>query len=249
MAGSQPSVLEGVTLQQFVQYVLDRHEQSSTLVFCGTKEAFFEQLTQSATLKTEESHSGGQNSELPANLEPSNTAPSVQHAWAVPTLRLLLTSRTIKVAFCPDITHLRAYLATYNQPTDNQEIAGAQNHDTRVLAIGNLIHLHRPTSAFSAQGLNRTYAGAVEAAFRSHSKLVTAECLEAASTATNDTDPEGEMLEVAHPRTSSIWDEEVSILNVTTKTFGAGERGWVGRTVKLRRIAARWCVFGSAESA
>ncbi|KAK4962996.1 hypothetical protein LTR10_000623 [Elasticomyces elasticus] len=248
MVLSQPTVLETVTLQQFVQYVLDRHEQSSALVFCGSKEAFFEQLTQSAALRPEESHSDGQSSELPANPEPSHTAPIVPHNWAVPTLRLLLTSRTVKVAFCPDITHLRAYLATYNQPTHNQEIAGAQNHDTRVLAIANLILLHRPTSAFSAQGLNRTYAGAVEAAFRSHSKLVTAECLEAASTATKDTDPEGEMLDVAHPRTSSVWDEEVSILNVTTKSFGAGERGWVGRTVKLRTIAARWCVFGSAGS-
>ncbi|KAK4895386.1 hypothetical protein LTR27_006450 [Elasticomyces elasticus] len=249
MALLQPTVLEGVTLQQFVQYVLDRHEQSSTLVFCGSKEAFFEQLTQSAALKPEESHSGGQNSELPVNPEPSHTAPSVQYTWAVPTLRLLLISRTIKVAFCPDTTHLRAYLATYNQPADNQEIAGAQSHDTRILAIVNLIHLHRPTSAFSAQGLNRTYAGAVEAAFRSHSKLVTAECLEAANPAAKDTDPEGEMLDIAHPRTNSVWDEEVSILNVATKSFGAGERGWVGRTVKLRTIAARWCIFESAGSA
>ncbi|KAK5688524.1 hypothetical protein LTS10_000502 [Elasticomyces elasticus] len=209
MALSQPTVLEGVTLQQFVQYVLDRHEQSSTLVFCGSKEAFFEQLTQSTALKPEESHSGVQN----------------------------------------NITHLRAYLATYNQPADNQGIAGAQSHDTRILAIANLIHLHRPTSAFSAQGLNRTYAGAVEAAFRSHSKLVTAECLEAAKLAAKDTDAEGEMLDVADPRTSSVWDEEVSILKVTTKSFGAGERGWVGRTVKLRTIAARWCVFESARPA
>ncbi|KAK3077663.1 hypothetical protein LTS18_009631, partial [Coniosporium uncinatum] len=38
----------------------------------------------------------------------------------------------------------------------------------------------------------------------------------------------------------SPWDEKVAILNVTTRTFGAGERGWVGRTMKLRNVAERW---------
>lgn len=42
-------------------------------------------------------------------------------------------------------------------------------------------------------------------------------------------------------RTASPWDEDLSMLNVTTKTFGAGERGWVGRTVRIRQVAERWC--------
>ena len=42
---------------------------------------------------------------------------------------------------------------------------------------------------------------------------------------------------------SRPWEEEVSILNVTTKSFGAGERGWVGRTVTVRAVVGRWCVF------
>lgn len=42
---------------------------------------------------------------------------------------------------------------------------------------------------------------------------------------------------------TNSWDEEVSMLNVTTKSFGAGERGWVGRTVAVRTVAGRWCAF------
>lgn len=47
----------------------------------------------------------------------------------------------------------------------------------------------------------------------------------------------------ADQRTDSPWDEHLSMLNVTTKTFGVGERGWVGRTVTVRQVAARWCRF------
>ena len=35
---------------------------------------------------------------------------------------------------------------------------------------------------------------------------------------------------------ASPWDEEISILNVTTTTFGARERGWVGRTSMIRTV-------------
>jgi hypothetical protein len=41
------------------------------------------------------------------------------------------------------------------------------------------------------------------------------------------------------------WEQEVSILNVSARRFGSagGERAWAGRTVKARRIAARWFSF------
>ena len=54
--------------------------------------------------------------------------------------------------------------------------------------------------------------------------------------------------EETEEQASSVWDEEVSMLNVTTKTFGAGERGWVGRTVSIRRVAGRWCHFKRYEA-
>ena len=160
-------------------------------------------------------------------------------------------SRTVKVVFCPDITHLRAYLATYtlrsadDTATDMVLDSGDRK---RILAVLNLVRLHRPTSAFSAQGLNRTLSIAVEAAYHANCQLLIAECsgpevsegvivVEDAMESAMDADTADQTM----PR--SLWDEEVSILNVTTKSFGAGERGWVGRTMKLRTIAQRWCTF------
>jgi len=114
-----------------------------------------------------------------------------------------------------------------------------------MLAILNAIEAHRPTSAFSAQGLNRTWAGAVEAAHSTGSRLIVAECHNDryAPQPADAVTSEAAEADVAPP--VDPWDEEVSMLNVTTKTFGAGERGWVGRTVKIRTIAERWCRFES----
>jgi hypothetical protein len=85
-----------------------------------------------------------------------------------------------------------------------------------MLAILDPIQLHRPTSAFSAQGLNRTFAVAVEAARHLNVRLVVAE-----------TD-------------ANAWSEELSMLNVTTKRLGELS---VGRTVTARAVAERWCTF------
>lgn len=48
----------------------------------------------------------------------------------------------------------------------------------------------------------------------------------------------GIMLEEEDP-----WAEKLSILNVTTKSFGLGDRAWLGRTVSARQVAERWCRF------
>lgn len=110
----------------------------------------------------------------------------------------------------------------------------------------NPIGLHRKTTDFSGQGLSKTFAAAVEAAHRSGRHLIIAECLEGKEAAIPQEDIEQyEDGQEAEGRISNSdpWEEEVSILNVTTKSFGAGERGWVGRTVKIRRVAERWCHF------
>ena len=142
---------------------------------------------------------------------------------------------------------MRAYLKTYSQRVSQQyPVITDSTAGTRILAIVDLVQLHRTTSAFSAQGLNRTLAGAVEAASLSCSKLIIAECytpLEAVLT------PEMDETSAERRQPSSAWDEEVSILNVTTKSFGMGERGWVGRTVNLRTVAARWCIFEAVTGA
>jgi hypothetical protein len=100
--------------------------------------------------------------------------------------------------------------------------------------------------------LNRTLATAVDAAYHTGSQLVLAECptdLQTISYEDTAMGFESDDAAAPVPGTSNPWDDEVSILNVTTKSFGAGERGWVGRTVKVRTIAERWCVFEDMSTA
>jgi hypothetical protein len=237
-----PLVLEGIGLPAFIQNILKKHALPSTLIICSTKDAFLRQSHIAHPADSNQDH------------ENRNAIP--QHTWTTPTLRLLASSRTVKVEFCPDLPHLRAYLASYTHrtPTDEdiQTALPTARLSTRILAILNPIQLHRPTSAFSAQGLNRTLATAVDAAYHTGSRLILAECStdqQAASDEDTAMGLQSEDATAAAAGTSNPWDDEVSILNVTIKSFGAGERGWVGRTVKVRTIAERWCVFQDMSAA
>ncbi|WPH04388.1 Hypothetical protein R9X50_00727900 [Acrodontium crateriforme] len=301
----QPTILENITLIQFIQYVSSEHAAPSTIIVCSSKDEFLHQLQTSAdydldkevsALEARNDHDNA-NDGGDRNIDNSNTDrdPSTNDSsvgdlrrrnlnkrpWMTPNLRLLSKSSTLKLAFCPDVTHLRAYLATYstlkgcdNDSDNRSEVtySVAQTEEKRpqepptpnyrILAILNLINVHRPTSSFSAQGLNRSLAIAVEAAYHSSSRLLIAECLhpnsdlgrpeddavDPALGAAVDTGPQ--VLSETEPDANSLtpWDDDVSMLNITTKSFGAGERGWVGRTVKVRTIAERWFWFRDGAS-
>lgn len=207
-----PIVVEVRHAREFLQYVLEHHAPPSTLIVCSSKADFLE--TFQPPEDSEDTADGGHEAEVKQH-------PGESSSFA-PTLRLLSTSHSVKLAFCPDITHLRAYIACLstdnsNRSTRESEQGGALlSHGVPILAILNPIELHRPTSAFSAQGLNRTLSIAVEAAHRTGRKLVLAE------TATE------------------AWTEELSILNVTNKRLGDLA---VGRTVTAKAVAERWCSF------
>lgn len=218
MASQSPIVIEIRSARDFLQYVLDHHAPPSTLVVCSSKADFLETLQLTEAVEGVMDRSGVEQKE---HIREDGTAAQTQHF--APTLRLLSASRTLKLAFCPDITHLRAYLACLT--TDNSIETSKQNapdgalrmqHAVPMLAILNPIELHRPTSAFSAQGLNRTLSIAVEAAHRNQRKLVLTETA------------------------SEAWNEELSILNVTNKRLGELA---VGRTVTAKAVAERWCTF------
>ncbi|CAK4031398.1 Hypothetical predicted protein [Lecanosticta acicola] len=220
MNSTGPTVLKASNAEELMQHVLNHHAPPSTLIVCSSKAAFLEALQKSHQFAGPED--AGQAQSAPS----SGTGQFLER----PTLRLLSTSRTLKLAFCPDITHLRAYLATYSS-TISKRLAESKGDTalrlpgaTPILAILNPVELHRPTSAFSAQGLNRTLSVAVEAAHSTGSKLILCE------TPTSDRDP---------------WDEELSILNVTTKRLGEMS---VGRTVKAKTVAQRWCTFDRVSS-
>ncbi|KAM3424361.1 hypothetical protein BST61_g11101 [Cercospora zeina] len=213
MASSRHIVLEIQNVQEFVQHILKAHAPPSTLIVCCSKEDFL------MTFK-----------EPPATS--SRSMDGLDDWLQIPTLRLLSTSRTLKVAFCTDITHLRAYLAVYGvnvaKRARETDTALRRKDAQPILAILNPLELHRPTSAFSAQGLNRTFSNAVEAAHSTNSKLILAE---------RQSQPEHIGDSHANIQQASPWDEELPILNVTTKRLGDLS---VGRTVKAQTVAQRW---------
>lgn len=241
MAAARASVLEGVSISTFVQYVLDKHSTTSVLIVCGTKETFAEQLQ--ADVRLDAAKRAEEAATDYEAVQMLGSAP--RRLESRPTLRLLSTLRNVRMVFCPDVMHLRAYLTMIAVKIEHTS-AEPQTTGTpsRILAILDLVQLHRSTSAFSAQGLNRTFSAAVEAAFSTNSRLVVADCFAAPDKVQGaEPPPEAEAPPLQSDVPTDAWDEELSILNVTTKSFGVGERDWVGRTVKLRTVAQRWCVF------
>lgn len=258
MAPARPRVLTGLQLPELVQHLLEHDSSSSVLVICTSKDVFVEQLHATCL----DSDINNTNDEPPTDTidpepkEPSNTEhhPLLKQ----PTLHQLATSRKVKLVFCPELVHLRAYLSTLAIPTaenNNNNIKPTTNLKIPLLTILSPIDIHRSTSSFSAQGLNRTFALAVEAAHATQTQLLMVECpslgrprdnAELSEDAGYDFEFEpGDTTTVPAPAPAvdDPWGEEVSILNVTTKSFGVGGRGWVGRTVTVRRVAERWCVF------
>jgi hypothetical protein len=251
---SRPQVVTDIGLADFIQDILDNDLRPSTLVVCAAKERFIEQLL-AACLETRPNNIDERRSldcEV-AGIEPVLAKPHdlLQRL----SLFRLANSRNVKLVFCHDLTHLRAYLATLAIPkslpgSDGSTKSNEQTNTQKpLLAILNPIDIHRFTTAFSAQGLNRTFSLAVEAAHATRSHLLVVEFPGSQHRETDHADIgyELESETVAVPPLANPWDEEVSILNVTTKSFGAGGRGWVGRTVTIRRIAERWCVFSASQ--
>lgn len=157
------------------------------------------------------------------------------------------------------------------------------------LAIIAMVALHKSTVSYSAQGLGRAFAAAVEAAFEGGRKLVVFEDsggilgggdgVDNGTEAGAKTDVDVEMREgggIGQGRQNdndadrradaggntnyardhdnedpqehrahftNPWEEEIPILDATTKTFGGfGERGLLGRSVKVEVVARRWFV-------
>jgi hypothetical protein len=82
-------------------------------------------------------------------------------------------------------------------------------------------HMHTP--AFSAQGLSRTFASLSDAVVRTGRTVFIIEPIEGLE---GEEDP---------------WDQHVPILGSGGKF--SGQRGWVGRTVGVKRVIGRWCRF------
>jgi len=212
----------------FLEYVLKYHKSPTTLVICSTREAFLEDLL--ASIKNTPSQ------------EPSASQTSDEHTphpLLIPTIHLIAKSQSINVIFAPTLPHLRAFLATSQLTFKSGQSASTMvlpASQFALLAIWGLANLHRSTAEYSAQGLSRTLASAVEAALQEEQKLVLAEPLIMHGRAVLHN------VEVTEGLVREAWKEQVPLL-IGSVRFGGEERVWAGRTIEVGRVVAKWCRF------
>jgi hypothetical protein len=229
---SPPVVLLPLTLPALLSSVLTSHISPvpTTLIICSSRESFLQALVRSLQQQGEDA--------------------DVLERLLMPTLHNLSSARHVNLGFCTSVQALTAYLTAYVEAKAAED--GQEEKETLMLV--NPLSLHAPTPSFSAQGLSRTFATAVETAQRVNARLVMVECLGMQRDIHYPDDDEDlrDALEEASsspaPTDEDPWEQEVPILNVSARRFGhgTGERAWAGRTVKVKRIAARWFRFQKA---
>ncbi|KAH0238769.1 hypothetical protein KCV06_g382, partial [Aureobasidium melanogenum] len=228
---STPIVFEPCKAHHVLQTCMSHPSPNKHLIICSTRDAFLQSLLYEITQESQIDH---------------NTALDL----LTPTLSNLHNSRNVQVTFCSDLTNLRAYLATLKYPSQlaqvESETEGTLDKTYSLLMILNPIQIHEHTLSYSAQGFNRTFAAIVDAAHYLGHQLVMVQCINPEDEYETGVQEDEDMLGGQRTLTNP-WDQDVSMLNITTKTFGTGERGWVGRTVKIRQVAKRWCVFRELE--
>ncbi|QDS73294.1 hypothetical protein FKW77_005752 [Venturia effusa] len=221
----QPIALTSITLPFFIQRILDNHTTPTNLIVGSSEADFLQDLHASTEYeKAQQAHEAEAEGLDPAKAQ---RIASRTHPLAVPAIYQISTSKTVAVIFCETLARLQAQLAVHGirkteriEDKDNRE-----GKDPPTLALLNAVHLHRGTSSFSVQGLSRTLASAVEAAHRSRQKLVLLEYPSHVPSITDqDMDAESgdeDMLDTVEDQGKHIWEEELAILNVATKSFGA----------------------------
>lgn len=193
-------------LQQLLEGNSDTH-----LIVCATRAEFMVQLT--AAIRSQ--------------LADPDTAAG--HGLLTKTIGLLARSSKIRLAFCPSLESLRAYLAVLGPAVDVTIEDGSLSNDRQLLAVLDMIALHVTTSEFSAQGLSRTLASVVEASARAGMDLQLYECMDAL-------DPSSTV------KGSKLWDANVPLLNGSVR-MRSDQNTWGGRGVTVKRVAERWFEF------
>lgn len=197
-------------LQRLLDTDADAH-----LIVCATRDEFLAQL--SAAIRSQHAD--------------SNTTPN--HDLLTKSIRLLAKSSRIRLVFCPSLESLRAYLAVLT-PVNMVTCEDTTQRSRQLLVILDIVALHATTSEFSAQGLSRTLASAVEATARVGMDLRLCECKDAADP---DNADHGERL----------WTVHVPLLNGSVRIRGE-DGSWGGRGASVKRVAQRWFEFEDSRN-
>ncbi|KAJ5782905.1 hypothetical protein N7457_004679 [Penicillium paradoxum] len=197
-------------VSDLLQQLLEGNSDTN-LIVCATKAAFLAQLT--AAIRSQR----------------ADPTAAVGHDLLTKTIGLLARSSKIRLTFCPSLESLRAYLAVFSPVGGVAAEDRTQCHDRHLLVILDMIALHVTTSEFSAQGISRTLASAVEAGFRAGMDLRLYECINALDPSCADWG-------------RNLWDVNVPLLNGSVRMRGDESIG-NKRGVTVKRVAERWFKF------
>lgn len=214
-----------------VEYLMNQTSGRVTLLVCSTRERFLEQLWRCYDPARQQAPSTNLDHTGPYEHENNDEQPRNDHthlrnhALISKTVGLLAKSSRIRVIFCPTLEHARAFLATLHIRGAMHGAQAEERHDHHrsLLAVIDILECHRRTAEFSAQGISRSLALLVEAAFRTDMDVVLGEC------------EDGE----------TRWDTNVPILSSSIR-IGGDNGPFSGRGVSVQRIAERWFDFGDA---
>ncbi|KAK2803269.1 hypothetical protein FQN51_003686 [Onygenales sp. PD_10] len=210
------------TAADFVEYLLNGDASAITLVVCSTREVFLQQLC--ASIARASLHEDPDTSPQLSQDRTGNDRNILLNPQLYNTIRLISQSKRVTLAFCPTLDHFRAYISVFHRPIPPLE--GDSRYPGRQgLAILDLVALHYQAREFSAQGIAKTLALAVEVSARERVHLTICEC--------NDVNNEDDT-------SSSMWDRDIPLLSDQRRVI---EEGSQSRTLKAKQIAKRWFNF------
>ncbi|KAF7945977.1 uncharacterized protein EAE97_005015 [Botrytis byssoidea] len=260
---------------ELLTWILNHGAYPTTILICKPRAAFISSLLADVTSSTPPLPSSPIDiPSSPPNPATSDAQPQTpSHSLLIKTLHQVSLSRHISIIYIPTISHLRAHLSVLS-PDAASKIGAPPDpkwdkvgRKRAMIVVYGLIDLHRDTSEWSAQGLNRSLAGLVEIGGRDKRVVV---CLEERdrkieSSESMEVDGDGNE-DIAGPtndrngfdsgenigrdnRTRKVWDEHVPMLNGSVRRTGleSEDRGWSGRTIEVGQIFARWFDFENAE--
>ncbi|WEW60903.1 hypothetical protein PRK78_006391 [Emydomyces testavorans] len=229
-----PTIRSSDLVTDFLEDILHGHFSSITLIVCGTREKFTQQLLTSIQLQSQYLETGDTEGEDPVSVADTS---SLCHTVFSNTIDILDKSQRVILSFCPSLEHLRAYLGAPSIWPSSRFNSGrnASHEGQPLLGIINLIALHFHTSEYSAQGISRTLALAVEVAAKKDMDLVLCECQDLNA-------PDQDIA-----CSGSLLNAVVPLLNSTVK--GRHSEGIPAtKTIQIKEIAKKWFYFDLTET-
>lgn len=226
-------------VSDFINHIFYDNARPTILIVCSTRAQFLTQLSASICLQQSRPQNDLVGDEQERDIEEMDesglTTESIRppHPLLAKSIGLIAQSRRVQLVFCPSVDQLRAYLSTFHARREERHGGPGDSTgdecDNGQLAILDLVAVHYMSLEFSAQGLSRTLAIAVEAAARETTDLLLCECNDA-------------VVPQNLGRGQRLWDLHLPLLSSTLRV-GDGETSWTGPHVSVKRVAQRWFRF------